>query len=51
MIFLIGFLIAMGIWETYVTLTHHYPEDILLTVACFGGAVFLLAMYLHGVGV
>ena len=49
MIFLIGFLIAMGIWETYVTLMHHYPEDILLTVMCFGAAAFLLAAKLNEV--
>ena len=48
MIFLIGFLIVMGIWEAYVSHVHRCPEDILLTVMCFGGAVFLLAFMLNG---
>ena len=49
MIFIILFLIAIGAWEIYVFLSHYFPEDLFLTVACFGAAAFLLAMKLDGV--
>lgn len=51
MIFLIIFFAVVGAWELHVFLSRNYPEDLLLTVGCFGDAVFLLAMRLNGVGV
>ena len=51
MIFLIIFLIAIGIWESYVFYYNRYPEDLLLLVACFGAAMFLAAFLVNGVGV
>lgn len=51
MIFLIIFFAAIGAWETYIYTFHRYPEDVCIAVGCIGTAAFLLAMYLHGVGV
>lgn len=51
MTFLIIFFAAIGAWEAYVYRSHCYPEDIFLSVGCFGAAAFLLAMRLNGVGV
>lgn len=51
MIFLVVFFAGVGAWEAYVYHSHRYPEDICLTVACFGAAVFLLAMKMNGAGV
>ena len=49
MMFIIIFLFAIGTWETYVYNTHRYPEDLCLTVACYGAAAFLLAAMINKV--
>lgn len=49
MIFIIVFLTAMGAWEAHVFYKNRYPEDLFLTVACFGAAAFLWAMKANGV--
>lgn len=48
MIFLIIFFAAIGVWEMHVFFTHRYPEDVCISVGCFGAAAFLLAFVLHG---
>ena len=49
-IIIIG-LIALGAFEAHVYSAQRYAEDALLSVASFGLAFFLGALWLNGVGV
>lgn len=47
MIFIIIGLITLGVFEAYIYRKEHYPEDLVLSVASFGIAAFLAALWVN----
>lgn len=47
MIFIIIGLITLGVFEAYIYRKKHYPEDLVLSVASFGIAAFLAALWVN----